>query len=254
MTQPTNQQKTFILDVWGDYGCFTRPETKVERFSYPVITPSAGRAIFDAIYLEFEKSTGRPAHRWELSRVDLLSPVRRLSMMHNEVKEKVSVTNIKKWMKDPASATPMITGAGNGSTQRQTIVLKAPRYRLYGHAVLFREDRHLRQKIERSFERRAARGQCIYQPYLGCREFAADFHLAGIRNPYGPSICPEQVTPVDHSETIGWMLYDVFDLSRPGHREDEARVSLFQGRIDSGVMLVPPYLSADVRRPPGLAL
>ena len=245
MTQPTPQ--TFTLEVWGDYACFTRPELKVERFSYPVITPSAARAIFDAVYLEFDKQSGRPAHRWEISRVEVLSAVRYVALMRNEVKEKVSVSSVKKWMKDASGLTPIYADATmaevgtdtKGRTQRQTMALKAPRYRLHGHAVLFDENPDARMKIQRSFERRARRGQCVWQPYLGCREFSASFELVEAGG----------TAPVAHDEDIGWMLYDVFDLSRPGANTDAARVSLFEARIENGVMTVPPYLSGQVRKP-----
>ena len=244
MTQPTPQ--TFILEVWGDYACFTRPELKVERFSYPVITPSAARSIFDAVYLEFDKATGRPAHRWEISKVEVLAPVRYVALMRNEVKEKIGAASVKKWMKDPASLTPIFADATKdeagtdtkGRTQRQTMALKSPRYRLHAYAVLFNENPDVRRKIERSFERRARRGQCVWQPYLGCREFTASFEL----------VAEAATAPVPHDEDIGWMLYDVFDLSRPGSNTDAAQVSLFEARIEGGVMNVPPYLTELVRK------
>lgn len=247
MVQASSLGKTFVLEIWGDYGCFTRPELKVERFSYPVITPSAARSIFDAIYLEFDKKTGKPSHRWEISRIEILEPVRYVALMRNEVKEKISTSSVNKWMKNPAELIPIYADATKdeagtdtkGRTQRQTMALKCPHYRLHAHAVLFQEDHALRQKIERSFERRAARGQCIYQPYLGCREFAAAFEL----------VAEPKKRPEDHTEEIGWMLYDVFDLSRSGSSTDEPRISLFEARIEKGVLNVPPYDSPAVRKP-----
>jgi CRISPR-associated protein Cas5d len=242
MTQERSPAKTFVLEVWGDYGCFTRPELKVERFSYPVITPSAARNIFDAIYLEFDKNSKKPSHRWEISRIEILEPVRYVALMRNEVKEKISAASVKKWMKNPADLTPIYADANEGEkgrTQRQTMALKSPRYRIHAHAVLFQEDFDLRQKIERSFERRARRGQCIYQPYLGCREFAASFEL----------VTEPEKSPIDHTEEVGWMLYDVFDLSRPGSSTDKVHVSLFEASIEEGVLNVPPYDSPAVRKP-----
>ncbi|TDE86383.1 type I-C CRISPR-associated protein Cas5c [Deinococcus sp. S9] len=250
MTQHPPPGRTFVLEVWGDYGCFTRPELKVERMSYPVMTPSAARNIFDAIYLEFDPQTRRPAHRWEIRRIEILEPVRYVALMRNEVKEKISEPSVKKWMKDPSQLVPILADATKdevgtdtkGRTQRQTMALKSPHYRISGHAVLFEEDGALRQKIERSFERRARRGQCIFQPYLGCREFAAAFELVA-EQPVVP--------PIPHDEEVGWMLYDVFDLSRPGSRNDAPHISLFQANIRGGVLEVPPYHSADVRKPGG---
>ncbi|WP_034388105.1 type I-C CRISPR-associated protein Cas5c [Deinococcus sp. YIM 77859] len=249
MTEQTQRGSSFVLEVWGEYGCFTRPELKVERMSYPVITPSAARNIFDAIYLEFDPRTRRPAHRWEISRIEILEPVRYVALMRNEVKEKISVPSVRRWMKDPAQLVPILADATKdevgtdtkGRTQRQTMALKSPRYRIFGHAVLFEEDGALRQKIERSFERRARRGQCIFQPYLGCREFAAAFEL----------VTGTPAVPVPHDEEVGWMLYDVFDLSRPGANTDAPHISLFRASIRGGVLEVPPYHSAAVRKPGG---
>jgi CRISPR-associated protein Cas5d len=247
MTKERSPGQTFTLEIWGDYGCFTRPELKVERFSYPCITPSAARNIFDAIYLEFDKETKKPAHRWEITKIEILEPIRYVALMRNEVKEKISSTSVGKWMKNPAELTPIYADGtkddlgtdAKGRTQRQTMALKNPRYRLHGRAVLFREDAGLRQKIERSFERRASKGQCIYQPYLGCREFAASFELvSGAGKP-----------PTKHTEDIGWMLYDVFDLSRPGSNTDAPRISLFEASIENGVLTIPEYHSPLVHKP-----
>ena len=197
--------------------------------------------------MEFDKDTKKPAHRWEISRVEILEPVRYVALMRNEVKEKISAASVKKWMKNPADLTPVYADATKsesgtdtkGRTQRQTMALKSPCYRIHAHAVLFQEDHKLRQKIERSFERRAKRGQCIYQPYLGCREFAASFEL----------MTEPEKSPTNHNEEVGWMLYDVFDLSRPGSNKDKPRVSLFEAKIENGVLKVPRYDSPAVRKP-----
>jgi len=147
--------RTFVLEVWGDYACFTRPEFKVERFSYPVMTPSAARAIFDAVYLEFTKATPKqPAMYWQVERIEVLKPVRYIALMRNEVKEKISESNVKKWMRDPSKLEPIYADATKddtgqdtkGRTQRQTIALKNVRYRLHARAVLYQEDFELRQK------------------------------------------------------------------------------------------------------------
>ncbi|MBS3932836.1 MAG: type I-C CRISPR-associated protein Cas5 [Truepera sp.] len=240
----------FVLEVWGEYACFTRPEFKVERFSYPVMTPSAARAIFDAIYLEFGPNN-KPAMYWQIERIEILKPVRYIALMRNEVKEKISVANVNKWMRDPSKLEPIYADATRedtgqdtkGRTQRQTMALKEVGYRIHAHSVLYTENYELRQKIERSFERRASNGQCFYQPYLGCREFTGYFKLLG----------DSSATPEPHSvnERIGWMLYDVFDLSRPGSNADAPQISLFEAEISNGVLNIPPYPSAEVRKPQG---
>ena len=243
--------KTFTLEVWGDFACFTRPELKVERFSYPVITPSAARAIFDAIYIDFTRDAPkRPVMHWQITRVEILKPVQYIALMRNEVKEKISEAAVKKYMKDPSLTEPIYADATKdesgtdtkGRTQRQTMALKNVHYRLHAQVALYREDAELRQKIERSFERRAKNGQCFYQPYLGCREFGAYFELL-------ESLATEQ--PHDHSENIGLMLYDVFDLSRPGANSDAPSISLFEASIKNGVLEIPAYSSHLVKKPKG---
>ena len=245
--------RRFTLEVWGELACFTRPEFKVERFSYPVITPSAARGIFDAIYLEFDQDT--PAMYWQLERIEVLEPVRYIALMRNEVKEKASVRKIQGWMDDPSGFEPLVADATReeagqdtkGRTQRQTMALKQVRYRLTAYAKLYQEDPARRQKIEHSFLRRARAGQCFYQPYLGCREFGAYFRLVEEG---------EAVQPHPYSERIGWMLYDVFDLSRPGRplrpeNKEKPSISLFEAVVENGVLEVPPYPSPAVRKTGG---
>ena len=243
--------KTFTLEIWGDYACFTRPEFKVERFSYPVITPSAARAIFDAIYIDFTREhPKKPVMYWQISRIEILKPVQYIALMRNEVKEKISEAAVKKYMKDPSLLEPIYADATQsesgtdtkGRTQRQTMALKNVRYRLHAHVALYAEQPELRQKIERSFERRAKNGQCFYQPYLGCREFGAYFEL--LEEP--------ATTPLyDLSDDIGLMLYDVFDLSRPGSNTDSPSISLFHADIKHGILEIPAYSSSAVKKPKG---
>ena len=243
--------RTFTLEVWGDLACFTRPEFKVERFSYPVITPSAARAIFDAIYIDFTKDAPkRPVMHWQISRIEIINPVQYIALMRNEVKEKISEAAVKKYMKDPSSLEPIYADATQsesntdtkGRTQRQTMALKNVRYRLHAHVALYAEQPELRQKIERSFERRAKNGQCFYQPYLGCREFGAYFEL--LEEPATTPAC-------DSSEDVGLMLYDVFDLSRPGSNTDSPSISLFHADIKHGILEIPAYSSSAVKKPKG---
>lgn len=233
------------LEVWGDFACFTRPEFKVERFSYPVITPSAARAIFDAIYLDFDKGMlKRPVFYWQVKQIVLLTPPRYIALMRNEVKEKASERAIQGWMRDPSKVEPIFADAteeGRGRTQRQTMALKDVKYLIRAEPKLFRPDHALQKKIEGSFERRAAHGQCFWQPYLGCREFAAFFRLVGSDEPLP--------TPAPVSESIGWMLYDVFDLSRPGMNKDAPRISVFSAELRDGILNVPAYDDPRVIKP-----
>jgi CRISPR-associated protein Cas5d len=246
--------KTFTLEVWGGLACFTRPEFKVERFSYPIITPSAARAIFDAIYLDFSKvAPKKPVMYWQITQVEVLQPLQYIALMRNEVKEKISEAAVQKWIKDPSKFEPIYADATEeesgsdkkGRTQRQTMALKNVRYRIQAHIVLYQEQPELRQKLENCFQRRARNGQCFYQPYLGCREFSAYFEL--LEN----TTHTAQAKLINETVEVGWMLYDVFDLSRPGSSSDAQSISLFNARIENGVLNVPAYSSSAVHKPKG---
>ena len=193
--------ETHILDVWGDFSaCFTRPELKVERFSYPVITPSAARGIFDAIYckpVEF---------RWQIASVEILNPVQYIALRRNEMKGRLTEATVLKWARGSVPIEPMWADGDeepSGRTQRQTMALKDVRYRL--HAQMIPWQPSLAGKISSEFRRRANVGKCFVQPSFGLREFPAYFDL--VSDASGPS------APVPWDADLGWMLYDVFDLS-----------------------------------------
>jgi CRISPR-associated protein Cas5d len=233
------QPHTQALDVWGELACFTRPDAKVERFSYPVITPSAARGIFDAVYR-------KPKFYWQVTRVDVFTTPSYLALRRNEVKEKISVSEVARWMKNAESEiSPLFADATGddykGRTQRQTMALKNVRYRLYAEIRPWPQFAGELTGMEQQFLRRAARGQCVYQPYFGCREFPAYFALATDDAP----------APVALTQDLGWMLYDVFDLSRPGHSESRPAISLFAARLEQGVMRVPDYASDAVLKTEG---
>ncbi|MEB2308427.1 MAG: type I-C CRISPR-associated protein Cas5c [Candidatus Brocadiaceae bacterium] len=235
--------KTHCLEVWGDFACFTRPEMKVERFSYPVITPSAARGVFDAIY--WKRSYG---FYWQIEKIDILLMPRYIALRRNEVKDKApSERTILSWKSGKSEIEPLwadgdrdLLGTDQkGRTQRQTMALKDVRYRLYAH-ISFRGNEQDIKTHDSQFERRASHGKCFYQPYFGCREFPVYFELI------------ENVSNRQQSITLdldlGWMLYDVFDL---GHANDEyapSRISVFHARISKGEMKVPAYNDPAVRK------
>jgi len=231
--QPHDQ----VLEVWGELACFTRPELKVERFSYPVITPSAARAIYEAILW-------KPRFRWQVTRAEVLSEPRYIALRRNEVKGRAPATRtIGQWMAGKKEPTPLWADGGEeatGRTQRQTMALKQVRYRLHAQIHPWPEHAGELAALETQFRRRARRGQCIYQPYLGCREFPAYFRLVDNGS------CDPPPAPLDMD--LGLMLYDVFDLSRPGASEDAACISVFHGTLREGVMEVPDYSSPAVLR------
>lgn len=242
--------KTHCLEVWGDFACFTRPEMKVERFSYPVITPSAARGIFDAVY--WKRSYD---FYWQIEKVDILSPPRYIALRRNEVKDKApSEATIFSWAVGKKSPSPIWADATSdffmkegstkgddtkGRTQRQTMALKDIRYRLCAH-IVFRGNEQDAMTHDSQFERRASHGKCFYQPYFGCREFPAYFEL--IEN--GPNRQP----PITLDLDLGWMLYDVFDLSHANDEYAPPRISVFHARILKGEMKVPEYNDPEVRK------
>ena len=229
--------ETHVLEVWGDFACFTRPELKVERFRYPVITPSAARGIFDAIYckpVEF---------RWQITKVEILKPVQYIALRRNEMKGKLAEATVLKWARgaDPEPIWADGGEEGSGRTQRQTMALKDVRYRI--HALMVPWETSIAGKVNSEFRRRASAGKCFAQPSFGLREFPAYFELAA--EPAIPAV------PWDAD--LGWMLYDVFNLSRQGASHDAPSVSIFRAQVKAGSMEVPPFSSPDVRKVSGLS-
>lgn len=234
---PNNQ----VLEVWGEFGCFSRPELKVERFSYPVITPSAARGIFDAIYCKPNKDPSQAEFRWQVTRIEILSPPDYIALRRNEVKEKASIKRdwiTGKEIPEPiwADGTKDMLGTDmKGRTQRQTMALKDVHYRLHAQIRPWKGFENRLQALEAQFRRRAVHGKCIYQPYFGCREFPAYFELVQ------KDSSPTQPYLIDID--LGLMLYDVFDLSRPGSSRDRPSISLFRATVRKGVLEVPDYES-----------
>lgn len=185
--------RSFCLEVAGDFACFTRPEMKVERVSYDVITPSAARAVFEAILW-------KPEIHWRILRIEVLKPIRWISVRRNEVASKASVAN---------AITAMNRGRGDlgiyvddERQQRAGLFLRDVVYRL--HAAMepvADEARANPAKYREMFSRRAEKGQCVNQPYLGCREFAAKFRLVEDSKGEPP--------PIDETRDLGWMLHDL---------------------------------------------
>ncbi|MBZ0168593.1 CRISPR-associated protein Cas5 [Candidatus Methylomirabilis lanthanidiphila] len=236
--------KIHTLEVWGDLACFTRPEMKVERYSYPIMTPSAARAVFDAIYW-------KPKLRWQVARIETLSEPHYIALRRNEVKDKVPPADtILKWAQGKKKPEPLWADGDRdslgtdqrGRTQRQTMALKKVRYRISAYIVPWSEYRGEIRGMDAQFLRHASHGQCIYQPYLGCREFPAYFRPVES----GESLA----VPFPLDQNLGWMIYDVFDLSRPGTKYDLPRISLFRAVVRKGVLDVPDYENHDVRKPP----
>lgn len=232
--------KDQALEVWGALACFSRPEMKVERFSYPAPTPSAMRGIFDAIYVKPKE------FRWQIDRIELLAAPRFIALRRNEVKDKINTGAVKKWMRGKAEPEPIWADGDKGllgtdmkgRTQRQTMALKEVRYRVHAHIVPWPGFEPRIQGLEAQFRRRAAHGKCVWQPYFGCREFPAFFRL----------VEPGEDPPATaaYNQDLGYMLYDVFDLSRPGHSHSTPSISLFKAQVVDGVLEVPDWDSPEV--------
>jgi len=247
--------KPFCLEVWGNYACFTRPEMKVERVSYDVPTPSAVRAVFEAIFW-------KPAIRWHPTKIEILNPIKWISVRRNEV---------------GAVASPRSEGIiiEDNRQQRAGYFLKDVKYRFY--AVLeyipiserknnnhrdvpdflmdpeerefyleefkyWQEQKDLYRTDETPgkylaiFERRASKGQCFNRPYLGTREFSCDFKLI-------KDFETNPAQTIDETRELGFMLYDMdfTNLNNP-------KPMFFPARIEYGVVNIPPITSEEIRR------
>ncbi len=254
MTEPNH--KPFCLEVWGDYACFTRPEMKVERVSYDVPTPSSVRAVFEAILW-------KPAIRWHPTKIEILNPIKWISIRRNEVGA----------LMNPKSKTGILIE--NNRQQRAGYFLRDVKYRFYAvleyipinerknnkhtltpEYLLDPEEKDFmleeikawedKQETVRNdetpgkylaiFERRATKGQCFNQPYLGTREFSCNFRF--IKNPE-----EEPAATIDETRAIGFMLYDMdfTDLKDP-------KPMFFPAKIENGVVNFPPLDSEEIRR------
>lgn len=182
------------LRVWGDYACFTRPEMKVERVSYDVMTPSAARGILEAIYW-------KPAICWVIDRIHVMKPIRFDNVRRNEVESKIPIkgaTGVNAAMKD--GKIPLRLYVEGNRQQRAAMVLRDVEYIIEAHFEYTNgEDKNDGKHLD-IFNRRAAKGQCFHRPYLGCREFAAFFELV-------QGQIPE--SSLTGTRDLGWMLYDI---------------------------------------------
>jgi CRISPR-associated protein Cas5d len=235
------------LEAKGEFACFTRPEMKVERVSYDVITPSAARAVFESILW-------KPEIRWQVLRIEVLKPIRWISLRRNEVGAVVSTRNVQTAM---AHGGPLGLYVEDERQQRAGLFLRDVAYRLHarfelverthrynhprlrGQAVARDEAADERTppsyaKYREMFLRRAAKGQCVNQPYLGCREFAADVRL--IDDPAG------EPPALQEDRDLGFMLHDL-DFGNP----NDPQPRFFRARMQAGVVEVPPFDSTELR-------
>ncbi len=209
--------RRYCLDVRGDFACFTRPEMKVERVSYDVITPSAARALFECIFW-------KPAVCWQVRRIELLAPVRWVNLRRNEVKSKVSTAQLSTAM--AGGAAPFIyADEPDERVQRAGLFLRDVAYRVHADLQVRpdRQDPEPPQKFFAVFERRARAGQCVNQPYLGCREFDARIRLV-------EDLATEPAA-LAQSQDLGWMLHDL-DFTNPA----DPQPVFFRAQMNAGVI------------------
>ena len=216
------------LHVWGEYGCFTRPEMKVERVSYDVMTPSAARGILEAIHW-------KPAIRWAVDRIRVLKPIRFETIRRNELGSKIPAGNIRSAMKSGTTQGLRVV-IEDDRQQRAATLLRDVAYVIEAHFVLTDKagDGDSEAKHLAIFNRRAEKGQCFHRPYLGTREFAADFALVGDEMPLS------ELPNDQRKRDLGWMLHDIdFANDKTPH--------FFRAEIRDGVINIPQFSSAEVK-------
>lgn len=204
------------IRVWGDYALFTRPEMKVERVSYDVITPSAARGIIEAVYW-------KPAIRWEIDKIHVLNEIQFTNIRRNEVSEKISTREAERRMK--GATDPFFLVATEKRQQRASMVLKNVHYIIEAHFEMTdraepdeSEDKHYNMII-----RRLRKGQHYHTPYLGTREFPANIELLDDGD------IPK--SSLSGTRDLGWMLYDL-DFSDP----EDIRPRFFKAEMYDGVI------------------
>ena len=196
--------KWVSVRVMGDFACFTRPENKVERLSYPVITPSAARGVLEAIFWH-------PEFEWRVREIHVLKPVRTFSILRNEVNSKMSPDRVEPYFAD------------HDRSQRNSVILRDVDYGILAEPVVKPGNEHHPEKYRDQFRRRVEKGQCFHRPALGCREFPADF-------------CPLDsfAKPVDWSEDLGLMLWDLDYAEKPPYWP-----RFFEAVVEGGIVSVP---------------
>lgn len=247
--------KPFCLEVWGDYACFTRPEMKVERVSYDIPTPSAVRAVFESIFW-------KPAIRWHPTKIEILNPIKWTSVRRNEVgaiaserSNGIIIENNRQqragyFLKDVKyrffailEYIPISERKNNNHKAIPNFLMEPEEREFYLEEFKYwQEQKDLYRKDETPgkylaiFERRASKGQCFNQPYLGTREFSCSFKLI-------KDFETNPAKPIDETRELGFMLYDM-DFTNI----EDPKPMFFPARIENGVVNIPYYTSEEIRR------
>ena len=207
----------FQVEVWGAYACFSRPEMKVERVSYDVPTPSAARGLLEAIYWH-------PGFKWVVDKIHVLNPIRFTNIRRNEVKSKISGSNVRSAMN--GNPAPLYISTSEDIQQRAALVLRDVHYVIEAHFDLVPEkmapgDNH--GKFCDIMKRRLEKGQCYHQPCFGTREFPAHFQ------PWNGGTI--QTAYPQEDRELGFMLYDM-DYSDP----ENITPIFFRAKLEKGVL------------------
>lgn len=213
------------LRVWGDYACFTRPEMKVERVSYDVMTPSAARGILEAIHW-------KPAIRWVIDRIHVMQPIKFDNVRRNEVSSKIPKPNPATVMRE-GRRLYFLVDEGKNRQQRATTLLRNVEYVIEAHFEMTEKAGHddNEGKHLSIFKRRAKNGQFFHQPSLGCREFPASFELLEGEVPVSPYS--------GQTKELGYMLLDI-DFT------DNMTPLFFRATMEDGIIRPPSPFSRGV--------
>ncbi|WP_201798860.1 type I-C CRISPR-associated protein Cas5c [Methanomassiliicoccus luminyensis] len=183
--------------VWGDYACFTRPEMKVERVSYDVMTPSAARGVLEAIYW-------KPAIRWNVDKIHVMNPIKFDNIRRNERSGKISSVKVERAMRE--GNVSLYQDKSEDTVQRASLLLRDVCYCIDAHFDISEtngetetDEKHYNMAL-----RRMRKGQCFHHPYLGCREFSAQFELIE-----GELPASYYNGRVDGTRDLGIMLWDI---------------------------------------------
>ena len=202
----TTSGPPMVVQVWGDGALFTRPELKVERVSYPVMTPSAAVGVLESIFW-------KPEFAWRVVVIEVLQPIRQFTQRRNETTDLASLV-------DAASGRRRVDTVAH-RVQRNAVCLRDVAYRIHAHVQLRDRATKPEAAYRDQFRRRVTRGSCFSQPYLGTREFTAYFGD------------PDDRPAIDHTEDLGIMLHSV------DHSATPVSFTWFTARLDRGVLYVP---------------
>lgn len=206
LPRTTDGAPPVVVQVWGDGALFTRPELKVERVTYPVMTPTAAVGVLEAIFW-------KPEFQWRVVAIEVLNPIRQATIRRNETTDLASLS-------DAAAGRRRIDTVAT-RVQRNTIYLTNVAYRIHAHVEMRERATKTAAAYRDQFRRRVSRGACFSQPYLGTREFSAFFRD------------PDDTPPIDLTEDLGIMLHSI------DHSVTPARFTWFTARLDHGVLHVP---------------